>query len=151
MPVQRRGVFDAELHAVAPGNQQAGASAQAADVFLGLEDEAGRAPVRLHLPGAGGGEARYCNDFFDSGHKLSHFQLFFDELAGGGWQLVQPVDPQQFVAVRSSLPCGLRAKVKAPEAVDGDCGKEGVFMAFSCSAVITGCPQGGRGAAGCCR
>src|SRR3990167_8117788 len=101
MPVQRRGVFDAELHAVAPGNQQAGASAQAADVFLGLGEEAGRAPVSLHLPGAGGGGAGYWNDFFESGHKLSHFQFSFDELAGGAWQLVQPVDPQQFVAVRS--------------------------------------------------
>ncbi len=38
---------------------------------------------RYHIPGAGGGKARHSHDFFDSGHKLPHRQLFVQQPALG--------------------------------------------------------------------
>ena len=54
MPVQQRGVFHAELHAITSRYQQTGAPPQAPNVLFGLENQAGRATVRFYTPGTGG-------------------------------------------------------------------------------------------------
>jgi len=61
--VECGGVWHPELQAIARGDEQTRAAAQAADVLLALEHELRRTAIRLHLPGAGRGKARNGEDF----------------------------------------------------------------------------------------
>src|SRR5574343_1390338 len=90
-------VADQELDAVGVGDQEAGL-AQAADVFLALEDQFGRAAVGRHLPGARAGEAGDGGDALDFRDEFAAGQFLLDQPGDGRRQVGQAVGPGDFVA-----------------------------------------------------